>query len=167
MLDNACFYLENTTTQSSTDKKPKSMLEQLVHFIANHWLLSSALVIVLILLLLEEKKSKAGGNRLSPQDATTLINRERAVVIDLRDTAAYEGGHVVNALNFPESNILNNLAKLKKYLEKPVILMDAAGNHAGTTGYKLEKQGFKKIYCLAGGIHAWTKAGLPLTKKNK
>lgn len=142
------------------------MLEQLLHFAINHWMLFSALIIVSILLLLEESKGKTGGNRLTAQDATTLINHERATVVDLRDSAAFLEGHVINALNLPLADILTNLAKLKKYQNKPLILMDAAGRQADGVRQKLGKHGFTKVYCLIGGIPTWLKAGLPLVKNN-
>lgn len=139
------------------------MAAQLLQFIIKHWMLSSALVLILILLFWEESKNKVGGFKLSLQDATNLINRERAVLIDLRDNAAFENGHIVNSMSFPQADIMNTVDKLKKYQDKPIILIET-GQHANLIGNKLRKQGFTKVYCLAGGLQTWTTAGLPLIK---
>ncbi len=141
------------------------MSDQIIHFIINHWMLVVALVIVLILLGIEESKGRASGNRLSPQDATALLNREHAVLVDIRDATAFAAGHPVNALNLPHTDIMNNLVKLKKYQNRPIILIDQHGQQANATAFKLQKQGFAKVYSLAGGVPAWTGAGFTLTQK--
>lgn len=140
------------------------MPAELLQFLIKHWILSSTLLLVIILLLEEEFRNKAGGFRLSLSDATQLINKDRAILIDLRDSTAFENGHVVNALNFPQTEIMNKLDKLKKYQDKSLILIDDAGQQARAVGNILRKQGFKKVYSLAGGLKTWTQAGLPLTK---
>jgi rhodanese-related sulfurtransferase len=139
-------------------------IEQLWHFLLNHWMLSSALLMVLILLFLEDARTRAGGGRLSPQDLTNLVNREQATVIDLRDTDSFAKGHIAGAVNVPQPAVANSIEKLKKYQEKAVILVDNAGNQALLIAAKLRKQGFKRVHCLQGGIMAWKDAGLPLTK---
>lgn len=140
------------------------MAAELLQFIIKHWILSSALLLTLILLFLEESKNKAGGFKLSLQDVTTLINHEQAVLIDLRDNAAFEKGHIVNALNFPQAEIMSKLDKLKKYQNRPVILIDNTGQHANSVVNQLRKQGFAKACALVGGLKTWTDSNLPLTK---
>lgn len=143
------------------------MVEQLIQFITRHWVLFSALLFILLLLFREESKNKAGGFKLSLQDTTSLINHKHAILIDLRDNAAFESGHIVNAMNFPQADILSKLERLKKYQNKPIILLDSAGQHANLIGGQLRKQGFMQVYCLAGGLQTWTVAGLPLIKSPK
>jgi rhodanese-related sulfurtransferase len=140
------------------------MLQQLLQFIGHHWVLSSMLLLTLLLLFWEESKNKSGGSRLSLSDATNLINRQHAVLIDLREAPAFQSGHIVNALNFPQNDIMSRLEKLKKYQDKPLILVDSAGQQAALIGNRLRTQGFNKVYCLAGGLQSWTNAGLPLIK---
>ncbi|HAF87658.1 MAG TPA: rhodanese-like domain-containing protein, partial [Legionellales bacterium] len=60
-------------------------MDQLVEFIGNHLALFAALIGVLGLIFIQEKlaqKNKA--TEISPQQAVTLMNQEKAVVIDLR-----------------------------------------------------------------------------------
>lgn len=140
------------------------MYERLPHFIYNHWLLVAALVIIILALLIERLKNSSGGNSLSPSAAIQLINRERATVIDLRERDSYNSGHIVNAISQPQPDILNNLEKLKKYQDKPIILVCKQGQFAPGIAAKLRKTGFKQVYILTGGIVNWKETGLPLTK---
>lgn len=143
------------------------MLEEILRFLIHHWALSLALILTLTLLFWEETRNKAGGLRISLSDATNLINRNHAVLIDLRDSDTFNSGHVLNALNFPQTDIMHQLEKLKKYRDKPIILLDNTGQHALLIANKLLKQGFNKTYCLAGGLKTWLNAGLPLTKSGQ
>jgi rhodanese-related sulfurtransferase len=140
-------------------------MPQLFEFIVRHWMLCAALVLLVILLLVEELKNKRGGNRLSPQTMTHLINRERAVVIDLRAKDAFNQGHIVNAINIPQAELLNNPDKIKKYQDKPVILICDLGQGSTTVAPQLRKKGYNKVFILAGGLQAWKNAGLPLESK--
>lgn len=140
------------------------MLADIFPFILHHWILFLALLITVLLLVWEESKNKVGGLRLSLSDVTHLINHDHAVLIDLRDTAAFNQGHMINALHFPHTEIMQRLDKLKKYQNKPLILIHSTDKHAVLVAHQLQKQGFQKTYCLAGGLPTWLNAGLPLTK---
>ncbi len=140
------------------------MLIEITHFMVRHYGLSLLLIFTLVLLFLEESKNKTGGFRLSLSDATNLINHDHAILVDVRDIEAFGNGHIVNALNFPQAQIMNNLEKLKKYRSKPIILVDDNGRQATSVVNQLLKQGFSKTYYLVGGLQTWLNAGLPLTK---
>lgn len=128
-------------------------------------MLCAALVLIVIFLLIEELRGKQGGNRLSPQTMTHLMNRERAVVIDLRGKEAFNQGHIVNAINLPQAELLNNPDKIKKYQDKPVILTCDLGQSSTTVATQLRKKGYNKVFVLAGGLQSWKNAGLPLESK--
>jgi rhodanese-related sulfurtransferase len=57
-----------------------------------------------------------------------------------------------------------SLAKLEKYRKKPVVVVCAAGQRAAAGCRLLSKAGFEDVCQLEGGIQAWEKAGLPLTR---
>lgn len=140
------------------------MTQQLIHFIANHWLLSCALIVVLILLFIEELRGRHSASHVTEADAIKLINQQRAGVVDIRDKEAFDSGHIVNALHIPQADLMNNLDKIKKYREKPLLLVCNSGHNSQTMAAKLRKQGFTTVYSLAGGLQAWKAAGLPLVK---
>ncbi len=106
-----------------------------------------------------------GVRKLSPMDATRLINHEDAVIIDVRTDGEFRQGHIVNAVNIPESQLGDRLGKLGKYRGRPVITTCRAGQISVKAGSRLVADGFEQVYSLNGGILAWEGASLPLTKK--
>lgn len=142
------------------------MLHQLMQFVITHWMLASAFVIVLLLIVVEEINSqRASGERLTAAGVTHLINRENAVVIDLRDANAFRDGHIVNAKNIPLAEVDRHMEKLYVYRDRPIILVDAMGLKTAIIAQRLKKTGFQKVSTLKGGVDAWKLANMPLIKK--
>lgn len=139
------------------------MPQEFLHFLTAHYLLTLAFIVILLAIFFEELKSKSSGNNLTPADATHLINRENAVVVDIREREGFNTGHIVNSINIPQKDLLTS-EKLKKLQAKPIILVCKLGQTSLPLASKLRKQGFKTVCVLKGGIDAWKNAGLPLSK---
>ena len=109
----------------------------------------------------------AGGNvaNLSPAEATLLMNREDALVLDVRETGEWSSGHITGARHITLAQIDKRLSELDKFKEKPIIVVCASGNRSSSACGQLKKHGFGKVYSLGGGISAWRDASLPLTTK--
>jgi rhodanese-related sulfurtransferase len=141
-------------------------MERLPEFFSNHSSLAMAFVVILGTLLWTLWQSLGHGlKKLSPMDATQLINREDAVVLDVRSDGEFNQGHIVNALNIPQKSIQEQLSKLGKYRNRPIIMACRNGQTASGVGSTLRKNGFEQVYSLAGGLVAWEGANLPLVKK--
>ncbi|HCA88882.1 MAG: sulfurtransferase [Legionellaceae bacterium] len=139
-------------------------MDQLVEFIGNHLALFAALIGVLGLIFIQEKlaqKNKA--TEISPQQAVTLMNQEKAVVIDLREPLAFKAGHILQAHNLTSDKLLTRISKYKAH---KIILVCAQGQTAKTQAHLLRQQNFENIYVLAGGMSAWQQANLPIIKGN-
>jgi rhodanese-related sulfurtransferase len=135
-------------------------------FITHHWILAVLFVLAFIWLILEEAFHQGmGGARQTPQGVTNLMNRENAVVVDLREPNAYGDGHIVGSINIPAARLDSNLNKLEKYKAQPIVLVCPVGQHSVKAMNKLKKNGYDKVYVLGGGLGAWKSAGLPLVKK--
>jgi rhodanese-related sulfurtransferase len=108
------------------------------------------------------------GNKadLSPAAATLMMNREDAVVVDVRETSEWNGGHIASARHIALGQFDKHLVEIEKLKQTPLIVCCATGGRAQTARDKLVKAGFEKVFNLAGGIAAWSEAGLPLTKKS-
>ncbi|MBI4985519.1 MAG: rhodanese-like domain-containing protein [Rhodocyclales bacterium] len=106
----------------------------------------------------------AGG--VSVTEATLLINREDALVLDVRETGEWSAGHIPAARHIAVGQIEKRLSEIDKYKEKPVIVCCASGNRSSSAAAALRKAGFQKVFNLSGGIGAWKEAGLPLTTKH-
>jgi rhodanese-related sulfurtransferase len=142
-------------------------MDQIIQFISQEWLLVSIFIALLVaLLLLTWRERASGAKRIDPQYATMLINKEQALVIDLRDNKAFNQGHIVGAKNIPPSRLEQEVKELSKDKSTPIILSCDMGRISPSSGTLLRKQGFEKVYMLAGGLQNWRAAGLPLTTKN-
>jgi len=107
----------------------------------------------------------AGGPWVNTLQATQLMNREDAVVVDLRPAADFAKGHVLGARNIPLADLEKRAGDLDKHKAKPVILYCDAGNRSAGGVALLRRNGFGNVVNLAGGYVAWQQAGLPVEKK--
>ncbi|HEX8542965.1 sulfurtransferase [Pseudomonas syringae] len=137
------------------------MVDHLIAFATNHYLITGAFVILLAMLIAYEMSK--GGRSLSTRELTALVNSDQGVVIDIRSTKDYAAGHIVGALSFPQDKILTRTAELEKHKAKTLIIVDAMGQHAGTTARELLKSGFTAAK-LSGGVSSWRADNLPLVK---
>ena len=115
-------------------------------------------------LMIELIRSRGDDTQLSPVEATLLINREDALVIDVREQAEYVGGHVADARHLPLADLANRAGELDKFKAGPVLVVCQTGARSGGACRTLEKLGFAKVHSLEGGVAAWSEAGLPLKK---
>jgi len=96
--------------------------------------------------------------------ATQLINRQNAVLLDVRDAKEYAAGHLPNAVHVPLSELPGRGSELAKLVSRPVIAYCERGQRSRAAGSALAKLGFADIYQLTGGFRAWKDAGLPVEK---
>jgi rhodanese-related sulfurtransferase len=105
----------------------------------------------------------ANAAALSPTQAVMLVNRQNAVMLDVRDTEEFKANSIANARNIPLAELEKRLDEISKYRNKPVIAICATGNRSGRAVSILRKAGFEQPYNLAGGIAAWREAGQPVS----
>lgn len=106
----------------------------------------------------------SGATNVNPNQATQLINREDAVILDVRNTDEFATGHLPDGRNVPLGKLVERIGELEKFKERPLIVCCASGVRSANAIGQLKKQGFTKLYNLAGGVDAWKSAGLPLKK---
>jgi rhodanese-related sulfurtransferase len=97
--------------------------------------------------------------------AVQMINREDALVVDVRPHAAFQSGHIPNARNLPLADFDNKLSSLPK--DKPIILTCDRGQTAVSAASKLKQAGRDNFAVLEGGLNAWVQAGMPTSTKKK
>ena len=101
---------------------------------------------------------------LSASGAVQLINREKAVVIDVSETDEFAAGHVGGAKNVPFNQLEEKLSAAVKNKALPVILVCATGSRANRAVAVAKKLGYEQAQALGGGLKAWKDANLPLEK---
>lgn len=104
-----------------------------------------------------------GQTGVTPQEAVQMINRERALVIDVCEPAEYAAGHVTGSRNVPLGQ-LSGAKELPGDKARPLVLVCASGMRASRAAKLLAQQGHQKVHVLAGGMKAWREAQLPVEK---
>ncbi len=138
-------------------------MQQLIEFAMNHWILVTAFLLVagyLVFTLLQGDKGS-----VDPLGATDLINHQEAVVVDVRPSADFYKGHIINAINIPSNGFASQIGTLSKHKQKPIIVSCRSGAQSASACQQLRKAGFEQVFNLKGGILAWQSANLPVTRK--
>jgi rhodanese-related sulfurtransferase len=105
-----------------------------------------------------------GGASVNTLQATQLMNRENALVLDVRDAAGYAAGHILGARHLPLAELDKRAGELDKYKSKPVIVSCDTGNVSTRAVGLLKARGFTHVVSLAGGFRAWLQGGLPVER---
>ena len=132
-------------------------------FLIDYWYFSVPLFFFIFLFAYSEMNK--GGKKIEPNELTRLVNKENAILIDLRKKEDYENGHITTALNYPHQEFDNYMFKLDKFKESPIILVCEMGRNSANIGEKLKKAKFKETFRLNGGMMTWTQENLPIIQK--
>ena len=108
----------------------------------------------------------AAGTRsgVTPNDAVQLINREKAVVVDVSEDHEFAAGHITGARNIPVNQLEQRLPEVVKNKALPLILVCARGARAQRCLAQAKTLGYEKAVVLGGGLQAWKEANLPVEK---
>jgi len=139
-------------------------MQRLFEFIGNHYYLATgALVAAMLVAFYELRDRMQAFAALSSMQAVRLMN-QGALVLDLRAKESYDAGHIGDARNVPASDLESQAESLKKWRDKNVITYCDSGATGASGARTLMKLGFTKVFNLHGGLNAWVKDNLPLTK---
>ncbi len=133
-------------------------------FIVQNWVLILIAVASAAMLMWPALTRGGGANSLTPTEAVQLINREKAVVIDVCAPEEFAAGHVTNAKNVPVAELETRLTQVVKNKTVPVLMVCASGIRSKRAVATAQKLGYEKAYSLAGGMGAWRAANLPVNK---
>ncbi|MGR9099040.1 MAG: rhodanese-like domain-containing protein [Gammaproteobacteria bacterium] len=143
-------------------------MDRIIEFITNHWMLFVALAVVTFLLLQEligslTQKFKS----ISAIVAVTQMNKEETFILDVSEPHEYVKGHIEGAMNIPFAKLNEDLGKLEKYKNSPVIVTCQTGTRSTPACKTLTKSGFTQVYNLIGGMQSWEENKLPIRKSGK
>lgn len=142
------------------------MLQEIMQFISQHPILSLAWVLLFgAVVFTSFKNSLSKVKEVTRGEATRLINKEDAVVVDIRIREDYRKGHIANSINLIPSDIKNgNLGELEKHKTQPIIVVCAMGTTSRASADMLSKAGFERVFTLKEGISGWSGENLPLAR---
>jgi rhodanese-related sulfurtransferase len=132
-------------------------------FILDNWMLIAVALVSGSLLFWPLLKGATGGG-LSAAAAVQLINREKAVVIDVCEPEEFAKGHLGGSKNVPLNQLEEKLPNAVKNKALPVILVCQSGARSSRAVAIAKKLGYEQAQTLSGGLTAWKAANLPVEK---
>lgn len=133
----------------------------------NQNILLVSIVVVSGLGLAWQMLARSAGQSVNPGEATLLINREDARVLDVREADEYAAGHLPDAIHIPLGKLAERIGELDKFKAQPLIVCCATGMRSGKACAELKKAGFARLCNLNGGVDAWVGAGYPIKKGSR
>lgn len=124
-----------------------------------------AIVLISGGLLLWPTLSRGGRRGVSAAEATQLINRSNAVVIDLRSADDFAKGHLPSARHIEFGELEAKVAQIGKNKSNPVLLVCQTGQQSHKAQRLVQEAGFAEVHVLDGGVNAWQQAGMPVVKQ--
>lgn len=142
-------------------------MSEILSFLAEHWALTLMLVFLLgYLVILEGGEKIPGTKHITPPLLVDCLNHKKGVVLDLREKAAFESGHILGAISVSLDSMDKTLKKIHNNKQHPVVLCaPEKGQLATKCAAVLKQKGFQDVRILQGGIDAWELAGMPLVKE--
>ena len=132
-----------------------------MNFLIDNWmLLAMALASGFALLLPVLTK----GSGLDPQAMVQLMNRDKAVVIDVCEPDEFARSHVIGAKNLPLGQLEDKLAQVVKNKTAHVIMVCQVGARSARAAATARKLGYENVQSLSGGLRAWVAASMPTEK---
>lgn len=133
-------------------------------FIGQEWLLITVLFALIALYITISRKDS--GLPMPSSELVRLMNAEQAMLLDVRSTGDFSAGHIQGSINIPHTKVATRVSELEKYRETLIVVTDQMGQHAGSVGGLLSKQGYQ-VRRLAGGISGWQQDNLPLVRGSR
>lgn len=91
--------------------------------------------------------------QITVSELKTLLEQQEITLIDIRDSASFETGHIKNASNVNEGNMEQFVKETDKGM--PLVVCCYHGNSSQGAADFMNQKGFKTTYSLAGGFAAW------------
>ncbi len=141
-------------------------MQEYIEFFASHPFLTAIWFVLFFAVIYTFFQSKFSAfTRVNPQQLTILVNKEDAVIVDIRGQADFNKGHIAGAMNIAAEQIEGGKnAKLEKFKSRPIIVVCAAGMTASKVANQLAQAEFENVNILDGGMNAWSNANLPVAK---
>ena len=141
-------------------------MQEFIEFAGRNTLLFVGLAAVIALIIMTElKRATKGYKEVLPSEAVRLINKEDALVLDVRETNELGQGSIIDSKHVALSVLPEKLANLSKNKDQPILVFCKMGNRSAQACKLLLKNSYTNVFGLKGGITAWVNDQLPTTKK--
>jgi rhodanese-related sulfurtransferase len=137
-------------------------MESILEYAGRHpFLFGGMLLMFAVVFAYEMRMARRKGVDVSPAEAVALINAG-AQPLDIRATAQYEKGHILDARNVPQGDLEQQLPSLLKLKDRGVLVYCENGANSVKAVETLKARGVDNVKSLRGGLAAWRNESLPV-----
>lgn len=136
-----------------------------MQFLQENWMLVSLAIVSGAMLTWSFIGARLSGVEQADTLKATRLYNDDALILDVREDKEYAAGHIPRARHIPLGQLAKRIQELDKFKSKPILVTCRSGNRSTSACRMLKKAGFETVYNLAGGILAWERANLPVTRK--
>jgi rhodanese-related sulfurtransferase len=136
-----------------------------MQFLQDNWMLAALAVVSGAMLVWSFVGARLSGVEQADTLKATRLYNDDALVLDVREDKEYAEGHIPKAKHIPLGQLAGRLNELDKFKNKPVLITCRSGQRSARACGMLKKAGFETVYNQAGGLIAWERANLPVSKK--
>jgi rhodanese-related sulfurtransferase len=137
-------------------------MESILEYAGRHpFLFGGMLLMFAVVFAYEMRMARRKGVDVSPAEAVALINAG-AQPLDIRATAQYEKGHILDARNVPQGDLEQQLPSLLKLKDRGVLVYCENGANSVKAVETLKARGVDNVKSLRGGLAAWRNENLPV-----
>lgn len=139
----------------------------MLDFLIANWYWALIAIVSAFLLLFPEFAGGASAYDIDLNDAIHKLNRERAVMIDIREPAERTTETIAQAKYLPLQELDEKLATLVKNKSLPVLFICHSGLRSVRAAKQARSLGYENAHSVSGGILAWKKANMPVVAVSK
>lgn len=82
-------------------------------------------------------------------------------IIDVRDRASFNGGHIMGAISFPSEELVNRV-KATLEIDRDIYVYSHTDEETADAAARLREAGFERVAEITGGLGAWRAAEYPV-----
>lgn len=141
-------------------------MEEYISFASKNYLLFIALgVIITLIVFTELRRFTQGYKEVPPAEAVHLINKENALVLDIREANDRKQGNIIGAKHIALSTLPDKVNTLSENKDRPLLVFCKMGNLSAQACKVLLKNNYTRVFGLKGGITSWISEQMPITKE--
>jgi rhodanese-related sulfurtransferase len=135
-----------------------------IQFLQDNWMMAALAVVSGSMLIWSFIGSKLSGVEQADTLKATRLYNDDALILDVREDKEFASGHIPKAKHIPLGKLASRMQELEKHKGKPILVTCRSGQRSARACGMLKKAGFETVYNQEGGIIAWERANLPVTK---
>jgi rhodanese-related sulfurtransferase len=135
-----------------------------IQFLQDNWMMAALAVVSGAMLIWSFIGSKLSGVEQADTLKATRLYNDDALILDVREDKEFASGHIPKAKHIPLGKLASRMQELEKHKGKPILVTCRSGQRSARACGMLKKAGFETVYNQEGGIIAWERANLPVTK---